>query len=566
MAQHIKNDLSIVISGQAGQGIQSIEYLLTHILKLQGYHVFAVKEYMSRVRGGTNSTEVRISSEDRRAFVDRIDLFLPLDKSSIPHCADRLSKETIIIGEKKRLETGLPLLDVPLMEIAHDVGNRVFANTVAAGVVLGMMQSDHSVAVEYIRSFFARKGEEIVTKNIDALERGFKIGEHLAFSQEITFEITKDEAVKDDIFLTGVEAVGFGALAGGCNFCSSYPMSPSTGLLTFLAQHGKECGVLAEQATDEIGAINMNLGAWYAGARGIITTSGGGFALMTEAISLAGITEMPCVLHLAQRPGPATGLPTRTGQEDLNLVRYAGHGEFPRAIFAPGSLMQAYEIAAHAMDLADTYQVPVMILTDQYFVDLLSTIEPTDLTEPQQHDHIIETKSDYQRYALTDNGISPRGVPGYGKGLVCVDSDEHDESGHITEDYDMRDAMTQKRLYKKAKALAEVSLAPEVTGPKDYTQLVVVWGSNYHVAKEALERSGKKKLAVVHFSQLYPLHKSVKKILAQGKKLIVCENNETGQFANLLEAEIKCKITGRINRSNGKPFSVEFLTSQFKKI
>lgn len=566
MAHHIKDDLSIVISGQAGQGIQSIEYLLTHILKLQGYHVFAVKEYMSRVRGGTNSTEVRISSNDRRAFVDRIDLFLPLDKSSIPHCADRLSKETIIIGEQKRLETDYKLLDVPLLEIAHDVGNRIFANTVAAGVVLGMMQSDRAIAEDYIRSFFSRKGDEIVAKNIDALMRGFKIGEHLAFTHEITFTIEKDEAVKEAVFLTGIEAVGFGALAGGCNFCSSYPMSPSTGLLTFLAQHGKECGVLAEQATDEIGAINMNLGAWYAGARGIITTSGGGFALMTEAVSLAGITEIPLVLHLAQRPGPATGLPTRTGQEDLNLVRYAGHGEFPRIIFAPGSLMQAYKITAHAMDLADEYQVPVIILTDQYFVDLLSTIESTDLKESKDKNHVIETKSDYQRYELTDNGISPRGIPGYGKGFVCVDSDEHDESGHITEDHDMRDAMTQKRLYKKAAALAKVAFAPEVIGPKDYTQLVVVWGSNYHVAKEALERSGKKKLAVAHFSQLYPLHNSTKKILAQGKKLIVCENNETGQFANLLEVETKCTITGRINRSNGKPFSVEYLTSQFKKI
>lgn len=566
MAHHIKDDLSIVISGQAGQGIQSIEYLLTHILKLQGYHVFAVKEYMSRVRGGTNSTEVRISSNDRRAFVDRIDLFLPLDKSSIPHCADRLSKETIIIGEQKRLETDYKLLDVPLLEIAHDVGNRIFANTVAAGVVLGMMQSDRAIAEDYIRSFFSRKGDEIVAKNIDALMRGFKIGEHLAFTHEITFTIEKDEAVKEAVFLTGIEAVGFGALVGGCNFCSSYPMSPSTGLLTFLAQHGKECGVLAEQATDEIGAINMNLGAWYAGARGIITTSGGGFALMTEAVSLAGITEIPLVLHLAQRPGPATGLPTRTGQEDLNLVRYAGHGEFPRIIFAPGSLMQAYKITAHAMDLADEYQVPVIILTDQYFVDLLSTIESTDLKESKDKNHVIETKSDYQRYELTDNGISPRGIPGYGKGFVCVDSDEHDESGHITEDHDMRDAMTQKRLYKKAVALAKVAFAPEVIGPKDYTQLVVVWGSNYHVAKEALERSGKKKLAVAHFSQLYPLHNSTKKILAQGKKLIVCENNETGQFANLLEVETKCTITGRINRSNGKPFSVEYLTSQFKKI
>ena len=562
----IKDDISIVLAGEAGQGVQSVELVLTRALKAEGYHIFASTEYMSRVRGGTNSTEIRVSADDRRAFLNRIDVFVPLDREALTHCDKRLTKDTVILGEKKMFDTDREMLDVPFIEMAREVGHRIFANTVAAGVILGMMGTGKEGAAKFLKAHFARKGKDIVDKNLTALDNGFTLGQKLAKENKISITCKKNEEVKDHIFLRGYDAVGLGALSGGVDFCTSYPMSPSTGVLTFLAQHGKERNVLVEQATDEIGAINMSLGAAYAGARCIVTTSGGGFALMTEGVSLAAIMEVPIVVHVAQRPGPATGLPTRTGQEDLNLVLYAGHGEFPRAIFAPGTLKQAHDLTAHAMNLTDKYQLPVFIVTDQYFVDTLSTVPLEDFEEQKVEKHIVKTDKDYKRYALTDDGVSPRGIPGNGEGYVAVDSDEHEEDGRITESEETRNAMQDKRIHKKLPRLIDEVVAPELIGPKDYDALVVCWGSTRHDVKEAVEICGNKKMAALHFSQVYPLHKDAKSMLEKAKTIAVVEGNEMGQFADLLTRETGVTGIEKITKSSGMQFSVEELTDKFKAL
>ncbi|MEN8252247.1 MAG: 2-oxoacid:acceptor oxidoreductase family protein, partial [Patescibacteria group bacterium] len=291
MSHHIKDDFSIVIAGQAGQGVQSVSHILTHVLKREGYHVFATKEYMSRVRGGMNSTTIRVSSTKRNAYQSRVDLFVPLHPGGYEHSKKRFSDDTMFLGFKDDSFCKDCIMEVDFVNIANAVGNRIYANTVAAGAILGLMGIDIEQPREYLREFFAKKGDEVIKKNQEALEKGYKMGEHFAFSNDVECSFEVDDAVMDDIFVSGIDSVGFGALAGGCDFSSSYPMSPATGLLTFLAQHGKECGIVVEQATDEIGAINMTIGASYAGARGIVTTSGGGFALMCEAISLSAMTE-----------------------------------------------------------------------------------------------------------------------------------------------------------------------------------------------------------------------------------------------------------------------------------
>jgi 2-oxoglutarate ferredoxin oxidoreductase subunit alpha len=565
MACHIVDDFSIVIAGQAGQGINSVAHVLTHILKLQGYHVFATSEYMSRVRGGMNSTTIRVSSTKRDAYRSHIDLFVPLDKGGYAHCKKRFTEDTMFLGFRDDAFCVDCIMEVDFVSIAQSIGNRIFANTVAAGAVLGIMGADREIAVNYLRSFFVHKGEDIIAKNSEALEKGYKMGEHFAFAKDVLIAITPDEDVKDDLFISGVDAVGFGALSGGCDFCSSYPMSPSTGLLTFLAQHGKECGVIVEQATDEIGAINMTLGAAYAGARGIVSTAGGGFALMSESVSLAAMTETPITFHIAQRPGPATGLPTRTAQEDLELVLYAGHGAFMRAIFAPGTPIQAYDVSAHALALADRYQVPTFVLTDQYFVDALFTADKEEFVTHDSTKSIVETNRRYQRYQLTEDGISPRGVPGYGDGLVCVDSDEHDEDGRITEDMDgMRASMMDKRYFKRKDLLEDAALLPEVVGKKSAKNLIVCWGSTRNIVCEAVERSDKD-VAVVHFLQLYPFNKKTKKIFSKAETIMVVENNATGQFADLLHKECGITVDHKILKWNGEPFSVEEIVESIKK-
>jgi 2-oxoglutarate ferredoxin oxidoreductase subunit alpha len=341
-------------------------------------------------------------------------------------------------------------------------------------------------------------------------------------------------------------------------------MSPSTGVLTFLAKHAKTFDIVAEQAEDEIAAINMGIGAWYAGARAMVTTSGGGFALMTEGVSLAGMLESPMVIHLAQRPGPATGLPTRTEQGDLELALYAGHGEFPRIIFAPGKIEDAISLTQRAFNLADKYQVPVFILTDQYFIDSYYNTVAPDLSKLKIEKHIVRTEKDYHRYELTESGISPRGVPGFGDGLVAVDSDEHDTEGHITEDLDLRIRMVDKRL-KKGTLMKEDNIPPELTGAQNYKNLVVCSGSTQNIVQEAMKKLGRDDVSLLHFKQVYPLPDETTEYLQEAEKIIIVENNATSQFAKLIKLQTGIDIQHKILKYSGLSFSVEELAEELKE-
>ncbi len=560
-------DISIVLGGAAGQGVQTVETLLVQILKKEGYFVFASKEYMSRIRGGSNSTEIRLTNKKRRAYVDRIDLLFAMDKDVVPHLEHRLSKNTVIIGEKAKVcETECSVVDIPFTKFANELGHPIYTSTVAVGVVLGMLQAEESVFHDYLKTHFARKGEEVVAKNIEAAKKGYAHGRHIAFVEGIEITVQRKKENESELLMEGIDAIGLGTLAAGCNYISSYPMSPGTGLLTFLAKEGKEFGVVVDQAEDEIAAINQGLGAWYAGARAVVTTSGGGFALMTEGMSLSGIIETPIVVHIGQRPGPATGLPTRTEQADLNLALYAGHGEFPRAIFAPGTLEESYFVMQQAFEIADRFQIPVVVLTDQYLLDSVSTVEKEALkTLPVTH-HVIETKEDYERYALAKDGISPRGIPGFGTGLVGVDSDEHDTQAHITESHVVRLEQHGKRL-KKFDGLREMALPPVVMGDaKKAKTLIVTWGSNRGVVEEALDILNDEYFAHVHFMQVYPLSPEGKKLFPKTKDVVVIENNVVGQFANLLEQEYDITVKERILKYDGNPFAVEEIVKKLRKL
>lgn len=560
-------DISIVLGGAAGQGVQTVETLLVQVLKREGYHVYASKEYMSRIRGGSNSTEIRLTSKKRRAFVDRIDLLFALDKNVIPHLEHRTSKDTIVIGEKEKVcDTECRVIDVPFTRFASELGHPIYTSTVAVGVVLGMLKAEESVFHDYLREHFARKGEEVVAKNIEAAKMGYVHGTHISFLEGVEIIIPRNRDPEETLLMEGIESVGLGTLAAGCNYISSYPMSPGTGLLTFLAAHKKEFGIVVDQAEDEIAAINQGLGAWYAGARAVVTTSGGGFALMCEGVSLAGIIETPIVVHVGQRPGPATGLPTRTEQADLNLVLYAGHGEFPRAIFAPGTPEEAYQAMTQAFYIADKYQIPTFVLTDQFFLDSVTTVVPKNLKAAVTDQHIVETKDDYVRYALSENGVSPRGVPGFGTGLVGVDSDEHDVMGHITESSLVRMEQHGKRL-SKINGIRSEAIAPAIDAQaKKAKTLIVTWGSNQGVVEEALDLLQDKELGQIHFVQVYPLDSKGEKLFAKAEKIVVVENNAVGQFANLLEQEYKITVAERILKCDGNPFSVEELVKRFKKL
>jgi len=565
-----KDEVSVVLCGEAGQGIQTVEQILARCLKLSGFHVFATKEYMSRVRGGSNSTEIRISSKRVSAYLDRIDILIPFHQGAIKHVEKRITPETIVLGDKEIIFKDSPLevkefIDVPFSKIASDIGGRIYVNIIAAGVVLGTVGVEQHLLTNFIREFFSKKSEDVIKRNIEAIKKGYEVGTQILNSGKIEFTIRSSPRIKDENLLNGAEAVGLGALAGGCKFLSSYPMSPSTGVMVFLSQRMDDFDIVVEQAEDEISAINMAIGASYGGARSMVTTSGGGFALMIEGVSLAGMLEIPVVIHLGQRPGPATGLPTRTEQADLELALYSGHGEFPRIILAPGNLKDAFSLTQKAFDLADKYQIPVFVLTDQYLIDSLMNLPLLDISDTRDENHVVKTHKGYKRYELTEDGISPRGIPGFGEGLVGVDSDEHDEEAHITEDLVLRKKMVDKRL-KKLDSIKKEIVPPELVGSSNYKVLITGWGSTYNVIREALQELGREDISFLHFKQVYPLYEGTRDYLQKAQKNIIIENNATSQFGKLIKLYTGVNIEAKILKYNGLAFSVEEVAAEIKKI
>lgn len=564
------HDISIVFAGRAGQGIQTIEKIVTSVLNREGYYVCATGEYMSRVRGGSNSTQIRVSEKLRSAFVENIDLLFVMDKDALDHMSARIGPRTIVIGDASHLRADSSVLSscefrhVPFVEASRTVGGDLYINTIIAGFVLAFFETAKKTAEEVLRKGFARKGEEVVRANVAAIEKGEALAADFFKENPLRCAIQKKAEAHYDVFMNGNDAVSLGAVAGGCDFISSYPMSPATGVLTALATYSQKLDIVVEQAEDEISAANMALGAWYAGARALVTTSGGGFDLMTEAVSLAGVIESPIVFHIAQRPGPATGLPTRTEQGDLNLVLFAGHGEFPRVVLAPGTVEEGFHLAQKAFDLADKYQVTVFILTDQYYLDSVSSAQSGKMRVGTVQKYFVETDEGYRRYAFTEDGLSPRGLPGFGDGFVCVDSDEHDESGHITESAFVRVGMMRKRMSRMA--LVEEDEFPCVSyGDEESPNLVIGWGSTQGVLQEAFELLDRSDVALAHAGQVYPVPRDLRSRIARAERVVVVENNFSGQFADLLEKTCGRKIDKRILQYDGSPFSVEFLTKELKE-
>jgi len=552
-----KDEITLVLGGEAGQGIQTVEQILLWAFKMTGFNVCATKEYMSRVRGGQNSTQIRVSNQRVSAFREHTDLLVALSPGALEHLQDRVSLDTVVLGDEKVVAD--VALGLPFSRLAQEVGGPIFANIIAAGAVCSLFQVEADIFNQCLSAMFSRKGEEILRKDILAGEKGYQLAESWP---KIVLE--KDSTLSSQILLNGSEAVALGCMAGGCKFISSYPMTPSTAVQTFLAEHGSEVGLVYEQAEDEIAALNMALGASYAGAPSMVATSGSGFALMTEAVGLSGMMEIPVVIYIGMRPGPAVGLPTRTAQEDLNLALYSGPGEFARAIFAPGQLEDAYQLSQRAFHLADKYQIPVFILSDQYLADLNCNLPEDGLVDVEPEKYLVETEENYQRYQLTPDGISPRGVPGYGRGLVVVDADEHDQEGHITEDLELRTRMVEKR-YHKLRMLRDEALAPVLYGEEDCEVLLVGWGSTYHPLEEARRELDRDDVGVLHFQQLYPLHPDTDKYL-EGKKTLIYENNIQGQLANLLKLEAGVDIQKRVLKYNGMPFSVEEVLRSVREV
>ncbi len=552
-------EISIVISAEAGQGLQTLERLLLNLFADSGFHVFSYSEFMSRVRGGCNSTEIILCPEYGSSFIKRMDLFIPLGRDSITPYLDRITRETIVIGESENLSSicrdyNCRFFEAPVSAVAKKTGGPKSSNIVVMGIVAGLTGIVPDAGEKIIHRAFKGSQSKQEDSNIAAYQAGINIS--LEMKSSVNLHLKEIRSDNKKTLIKGAQAVTIGALTGGCNFISSYPMSPSTEVLELFAKYSEKLDLAVEQAEDEICAANMAAASWYAGGRALVTTSGGGFALMAETVSFAGGAELPLVIHIAQRPGPGTGLPTRTEQSDLLFAVHAGHGEFPRAVYAPGNPLQGIELTRRAFETADKYQVPAIILTDQFFIDSYRTVEELTLPEDVSENMITETDRDYRRYEITDGGISPRGIPGYGSGIVCVDSDEHNQGGYITEDRYTRKAMVDKRA-EKLETMKKDVVSPVLYGPDNYRYLVICWGSTLMGAVRALEKCGRNDTALLHYSQVYPLHRDTALYMKKAERKIIIENNSTAQFAGLIKMETGLGFDHTMLKYDGWPFSVE---------
>lgn len=555
-------DYNILLGGAAGQGMNTVGGVLEKTITRSGYYIFFHKDYMSRVRGGHNFNQLRISNQPLTCHKHQLDMIIAFNQETVENHIHRLIGKGIVVCPQDFTVEDERAVHLSFKETAREIGNMKVFGTVMVGAIVKMLKLPKSIAEEVLREYF--KGE-ILNLNIEALRKGFEM-------IESKVDLPQPDK-KDRITINGNQAVGLGALAAGCTFFSGYPMTPGTGVMNYIASKQKELGISVEQAEDEIAALNMVLGASFAGARAMTSTSGGGYSLMVEAVGLAGITETPAVIVNVQRPGPATGLPTRTAQGDLKFVINAAQDEIPRMVISLRSAEEAFYQTARAFNMADKYQIPVTILSDQYLADSGVTMEPYDFSKIKIERHLADTDTvgdePYKRYKVTESGISPRIVPGKIPGQVfMVDSDEHDEFGHIIESGDLRNQMMQKRM-RKMEALKGDIQEPWHLGSKEPELLIVAWGSTYGPLREALELLGQegKNVAALVFGDVWPLPTKLFKEYSQRvQKIAAVEGNYSGQLADLIQQETCIPIPYRWNKYDGRAWGYEEICSKVREV
>jgi 2-oxoglutarate ferredoxin oxidoreductase subunit alpha len=570
------NSLTIRIGGEAGMGLESSGAGFSKALTRGGLYVFGLPDYYSRIRGGHNFYSIRVAREPLYSHAEPIHLLLALDAETIRrHAGSIVPGGGIVYDAKETLPDDLRRPDVgffpiPLSTLAEERGGRdVMRNTLALGAAAGLIGFDLTYVESIIRDNFRRKGEAVVEANLRVAEAGVEAAQ--PFKADFAFRM---EAVPDApprMILNGNDAFALGALAGGCRFVAAYPMTPGSPVLHWFAAHAEKYGAVTKHAEDEIAAINMAIGAAHVGARALVPTSGGGFSLMVEAVGLAGINETPVVVYNAQRPGPATGLPTRTEQADMLFMLHAAQGEFPRFLLAPGTVEESFRIGWQAFNLAERYQTPALVLSDHYLavgyrtieVDALDfdkvTIDRGDLLTREDLDTLTEP---YLRYKITESGVSPRALPGHPNAVYVSTGDEHDERGAISEDVANRTAQVDKRQ-RKLEGMAQEMPEPTQYGPEGAEVTLLCWGSSYGPVREAVDRLNAERpgqATMLHYTGLHPFpSQATVQLLAKTKRTVVVEGNATGQFETLLRARTGLSVDGAIRKYDGRAFTPEHI-------
>jgi 2-oxoglutarate ferredoxin oxidoreductase subunit alpha len=566
-------DTAVTIAGQAGQGVDTASDLVARSLARSGYHVFAYPDVMSRIRGGHNFTAVRASDRPVLGPPRKFNLLLALDKLSVEaHGPDMVDGGTMVTDDGTAA-SGPGLLAVPLVKTAMDIGgSKAMANVVGLGALFALSGHPLDPLLDLLGERFGSKGDKVVRANADCARAGFRYVQH-EFKGQCDCRLPGLE-VKRRLVVTGNQAIALGALAAGVRVHAGYPMSPSTPIMELLASKQTELGLVVEQVEDEIGALNMVCGAAYAGARAMTATSGGGFALMVEALGLAGMAELPIVVVIAQRTGPATGFPTRNEQAELLHVIAASQDEFPRFVLAPGTAEAAFHAMVRAFDLAWRFHVPVVVLSDQALSDSLCTV--ADLkARPLDPSSSFATAywqarpaGTYRRYADTPDGVSPLLRPGFPSQVVRAIGAEHDEAGFQSEDAAVRLMMHAKRMRKLDPMRAAADCSGCYPGMGEDT-VVVCWGGTYGAVREAVEvlQSRRVRVGMVHLDELEPFpRKAVGRALAGARRVITVEANSTGQLGRLLARELRVRPGHEVLKCDGRPFVGAVLADELQPL
>jgi len=586
-------DIALTIAGQAGQGIDTASELLARALVRSGYYTFSYPNLMSRIRGGHNFTAVRVSERPVYSPPGRFNALLALDELSVSEHGQDMVEGGVIIAEPTRTRDGgrgtrgegqgttdqgraddKTTFRVPMAEIAEKHGGtKTMANVVGLGALLALTGHPLDRLQGLLKERFIAKGEQVVKQNVECLRAG---ADYVRQSWGGTCDCTlpKQSARAKRMLLTGNHAIALGALASGVRFYAGYPMSPSTPIMEYLAAKQADASLVMEQAEDEIAAINMVIGAAYAGARAMTATSGGGFSLMVEGLGMAGMAELPVVIVIAMRPGPATGFPTRTEQAELLFAINASQDEFPRFVFAPGTAEEAFYATNRAFELAGRFQVPAIILSDQFLSDSLWTVPGFNLARVKASDDLDDLEwqgrpaFSYRRYAVTRDGVSPRLRPGFAGQLVHMLGAERDESGMQTEDAGVRVRMHEKRMRKLA-AMSTTIEDPTCHPEKTADCVVVCFGSTYGAAREAVDilREQRVSVAMLHLCEVAPFPRErVAALLSSARRVITVEGNSTGQLAALLRRETGIKADAQVLKYDGRPFVAQELAEELRSV
>ena len=560
-------DYVISIGGAAGQGIATPGNILARLFARRGVHMYAYNAYQSIIRGGHSFLTVRCSDREIRTHGDVIDLIICLNQDTMDRHLEHLGPGTSVIFNSDTIEPGeaaegVQLCAMPVAELAGKGSNKLMQNTVAIAVACQLIGIEFSAIEDVLDFQFSAKGEELVAENVRVAKAAY---EHSAAN----FTPAEQQAPQPSEPLAvwaGNQAFAMAAAGAGVKFYCAYPMSPSTGILHWMAANARELGIMVRQVEDEISVICMTVGAAHAGCRSMCATSGGGFALMTEGVGAAAMMEVPIVIVNVQRAGPSTGVPTKTEQGDLWQVLGASQGDFPKLILAPSSPLDAFQTIPEVFNLADKYQLPAIILSDLLISDETSTIDPKllDMQPVIDRGELITEAGDeagnYERYKFTDSGISPRALPGIPGYEHVVATDEHMPDGVLISDEfthpHKRRAMLEKRQSKMDGLLADLT-PPTIVGPADAEVTLVAWGSTAGVIQEAIEQLAAAGVVAnhLHFKWLVPFHADeANELLSSCKRTILIENNYSGLFHRYLRGETGFTVDGHIRKYDGEPF------------